>query len=240
MSQRSHIASSGSTAICECSARAARRAAARAGTARGDQLVELVPQRLGGERRRAAGRAPGSRSPRGRAAACAGRRAPARSRDSSRTTASRRAPSRRSSRRSICVSVSRLGCVYQLPSNGSTSARRPSRSSSQHLVGAPHVQVDRALVHGGVGARRPRPCRAARPSSRRPARTLSAEAERSDDARRRVVLGAAQHERPSARSRRSPRLDEHLGVLAPARPEDLASSASLSGPSCAAHSRCAA
>ena len=37
--------------------------------------------------------------------------------------------SRRSSSRSIDVSVSCLGCVYQSPVNGATSARRASRSS---------------------------------------------------------------------------------------------------------------
>ena len=30
----------------------------------------------------------------------------------------------------MCVSVSFLGCVYQLPVNGSTSARRPCKSNS--------------------------------------------------------------------------------------------------------------
>ena len=53
----------------------------------------------------------------------------------------------------MSVSVARLGCVYQSPVNGATSARRRSRSSSRDLVGAPEVQVDGALVHGRVRAR---------------------------------------------------------------------------------------
>ena len=62
--------------------------------------------------------------------------------------------SRRSSSRSISVSVSRLGWVYQSSSNGSTSARRVSRSSSRTWKRAPQVQVDRTRVKGRERPRR--------------------------------------------------------------------------------------
>ena len=60
MSQRSHIASSGSTAICECSAACSEPSSSsqRELVAEQARCVELVPERLRGERRRAAGRAP--------------------------------------------------------------------------------------------------------------------------------------------------------------------------------------
>ena len=46
----------------------------------------------------------------------------------------------------MSVSVSRLACVYQSPSNGRTSARRASMSSASTSYLAAAVQVDRALV----------------------------------------------------------------------------------------------
>ena len=49
MSQRSHIAISGSTAICPCSSACSAPSSARRERLGADQLVELVPERPRGE-----------------------------------------------------------------------------------------------------------------------------------------------------------------------------------------------
>ena len=63
-------------------------------------------------------------------------------------------PRRRSTRSdsSIAVSVSFFACVYQSPSNGSTSARRACEVELAHEVLTAEVEVDGALVHRRVGA----------------------------------------------------------------------------------------
>ena len=181
MSQRSHIAISGSTAICACSVACSAPSSSSSGTVRrAARGVELEPQRLRREAASAAGRARRGRAARGRTGAGAGRRAPCRSRSTSPKESVTPSVSRRSSRRTISVSVSRLGCVYQSPVE-----RRDQRAPAlevelAHLVGAAQVQVDGALVHRRVGARAPRSCRAARPRRRRRSRKLSGEAERSE------------------------------------------------------------
>ena len=124
--------------------------------------------------------------------------------------------SRRSSRRSISVSVSFLGCVYQSPSKGATSARRALEVELAHLVGAPEVQVDRALVDGRVARARPRrvpsssPCGDVDDRERCPARPSAA---------RRARPGSppgVRRTKPPARARRSsPGADQALGVRAP-------------------------
>ena len=66
MSQRSHIASSGSTAICACSAACSEPSSSSGGKPSSDAGVELEPHRLRGEARRRAGRARSGRSRGGR------------------------------------------------------------------------------------------------------------------------------------------------------------------------------
>ena len=118
-----------------------------------DRLGQLVPQRLGGERGR-------RQVERDEVEHLVVREAARLVRDTCSVTTTvpkesvTPSSSRRSSRRSMYMSVSRLACVYQSPSNGRTNARRYWRSSSRDLVRAAAVQVHRAVVGRVVGARR--------------------------------------------------------------------------------------
>ena len=134
--------------------RAARRAAPPAGPSSAScRRVELEPQRLRGEaRRRQVERDEVDLRVVGQAPALVGEHRLGDAAPRRRTSVTPSA-SRRSSRRSISVSVSRLGCVYQSPSNGRDERAAALEVELAHLVGAAEVQVDRALVHGRVRAR---------------------------------------------------------------------------------------
>ena len=116
------------------------------------------------------------------------------------------------------VSVSRLGCVYQSPENGCTSARRCSRSSADDLVGAAAVQVDRALVRRVHGARE---VDGAEQLARAGVDDRDAVARRG--AQRHVggreAVGRARHVGAVRALAQLAGGDEHLGRVAPARPE---------------------
>ena len=122
----------------------------------------------------------------------------------------------------MCVSVSRLGCVYQSPSNGRTSARRSSSASVGDLELAPAVQVDRALVDGrgrAARCRRRRSARRTRCRRSRPRRgpRCAARTRRAGNSSARRGTNV-----PSGRSRSSPAPTSTSANSPPARPEHVA------------------
>ena len=133
------------------------------------------------------------------------------------------------------MSVSRRGCVYHGPSNGSTSATRPSRSSVSHQVGLAAVEVDRALVRRSRGARS-----YSSVAEQRAGRSLD-DGDRSRPSRsagRRGRRGSARRARPGRRAcaaARRPRPAPRPRVSAPS--PSTSSSAGVSGSSCAAARR---
>ncbi len=154
MSQRSHIASSGSTAICACS------------VACSAPSSDLERQRRRARRRRARTRAPAcENSVRGRSSALrsstswsgellalVGEHLLADG-DRRRSSASRRSVSRRSSRRSMLGVGLALG--LRVPVAGERLDERAPQLEVElaHLVGAAQVQVDGAVVDRRAGAR---------------------------------------------------------------------------------------
>ena len=153
MSQRSHIAQSGSSEMSACSAAwSAPRSFGISSSPSSSAGPGAEPDRLRLEGRPPAGSGARPRASSRRRSPCAGRRSPARSPRRDRTAA-RRPPrgGRGASPRSRCSCPS-CTCVYQSTRAGSTTAVRVGPSSCADEVLLAEVEVDRALVHGRVGA----------------------------------------------------------------------------------------
>ena len=119
----------------------------------------------------------------------------------------------------MCVSVSRLGCVYQSPVERLHERAALLEVERRDLVGAPAVQVDRALVRGVVRARDVDRAEQLARAARRRSRRCRGPRERSATSAAGKPSGCARDVGAVRAPAQLARGDEHVGGAPPARAE---------------------